>query len=218
MNTTSNMPTQITGQKRFNACVLHIELTELRPKVWRRLSVPDTIRVSELHKVLIAVMGWEGRHSHHFNFVRGIYGDTLDAGAASKFDESKITLKEALSGTTFFKWVYDFNCLWVHRIKLAGIVESQGLIRHATCSGGANSCPPENIGCALSYANFVYSTRKSNRFHANESGERSIDCFQLLPFSRRHTQYRLDSINLSPGSDTEYHKSIYLQRMRNRSL
>ena len=208
MNTPSHIPAPVNERKRYTACDLHVELSELRPKVWRLLSVPDTIRISELHRVLVAVMGWEGKHSHHFNFVRGIYGDILDLTTASKFDEAKISLKEALSGTTSFKWVYDFNCLWVHRVKLAGIVSSQEPISTATCTGGGSACPPENIGCAQSYANFVYSVRKSNRSHANGTGERPIECFRQPPFSRRLTQHRLDSISLNPGLDSEYHKAL----------
>jgi hypothetical protein len=48
---------------------LRIELEEVRPRVWRRVEVPVTIRLDRLHRVIQAAMGWE--NSHLWEFRRG---------------------------------------------------------------------------------------------------------------------------------------------------
>ena len=39
---------------------------QVRPAVWRILLVPDTITLSQLHRILQIVMGWEDSHLHRF--------------------------------------------------------------------------------------------------------------------------------------------------------
>jgi hypothetical protein len=48
---------------------LHIELRGTKPKVWRRVLVPDTITLAKLHLVIHAAFGWS--HSHLHEFVAG---------------------------------------------------------------------------------------------------------------------------------------------------
>ena len=45
---------------------LRITLQEIRPPVWRLVQVPDTLRLSRLHDVLQAVIGWTDSHLHRF--------------------------------------------------------------------------------------------------------------------------------------------------------
>ena len=48
---------------------LEIELVDLPYKVTRKLTVPATIALNDLHKVLQAAMGWD--NSHMFDFTCG---------------------------------------------------------------------------------------------------------------------------------------------------
>ncbi len=48
---------------------LHIELRGTKPKVWRRVLVPDTITLLRLHLVIQAAFGWG--HSHMHEFIAG---------------------------------------------------------------------------------------------------------------------------------------------------
>lgn len=45
---------------------LRITLQEIRPPVWRLVQIPDTLRLSRLHDVLQAVIGWTDSHLHRF--------------------------------------------------------------------------------------------------------------------------------------------------------
>ena len=45
---------------------LHVELEDVRPRVWRLLQVPGRLSLTGLHLVLQAAMGWEDRHLYEF--------------------------------------------------------------------------------------------------------------------------------------------------------
>ena len=48
---------------------VRIELRGTKPKVWRRVLVPQTITLLKLHLVIQAAFGWE--HSHLHEFIAG---------------------------------------------------------------------------------------------------------------------------------------------------
>ena len=48
---------------------LHIELRGTKPKIWRRILVPETITLAKLHLVIQAAFGWG--HSHLHEFIAG---------------------------------------------------------------------------------------------------------------------------------------------------
>ncbi len=45
---------------------LHIQLEEIEPAIWRRISVPGKISLARLHRLLQLAMGWENYHLHLF--------------------------------------------------------------------------------------------------------------------------------------------------------
>ena len=102
---------------------LRVELKGVKPAVWRRVAVPSTIKLSRLHHILLAVMGWQGGHLHEFNFVDAIYGDADEDMESGVEDESRVSLVKALAGSASFTWVYDFGDYWAHKVKLERIVD-----------------------------------------------------------------------------------------------
>ena len=68
--------------KRINAPTtilqLHIELRGTKPKVWRRVLVPETITLVKLHLVIQAAFGWGHAHLHEFIAGDGKRFGTLD--------------------------------------------------------------------------------------------------------------------------------------------
>lgn len=45
---------------------LRIELLEVTPRVWRRIFVPETVKLTTLHRILQASLGWTNSHLHQF--------------------------------------------------------------------------------------------------------------------------------------------------------
>lgn len=122
MVTSSNRPSlKLVGSSTRNVKVLQlkVELQGVRPKVWRRVLVPASIRLPKLHVVLLRVMGWDGGHLHEFEFAEGRYGvPDPDWPDESLDDESKVMLTKALGYSTTFTWTYDFGDDWAHKIKV----------------------------------------------------------------------------------------------------
>ncbi len=135
---------------------LKIELLDVKPSVWRRLLVPETITLPTLHEVLQAAVGWTNSHLHEF-VINGVrYSDPdpdLDA-ESDDVDEHGVALQEALGmDARCFDYVYDFGDDWHHVV----LVEDQHIAPTTSirCAGGENACPPEDVGGALRYATFV---------------------------------------------------------------
>ncbi len=73
----------------------------VRPQVWRRIQVQETVTLTQLHSVLQAVMGWEGDHLHQFSLS----------------EDENITLAELFGDDGFtFSYLYDFGDRWQHEV------------------------------------------------------------------------------------------------------
>jgi hypothetical protein len=49
-----------------NAFEMRIGLLGFRPKIWRRVLVPGSVRLNKLHLIFQDVMGWTNSHLHAF--------------------------------------------------------------------------------------------------------------------------------------------------------
>ena len=90
------------------------------PKVWRRIVVPATIKLSLLHVVLLRAMGWGGGHMHEFTFAQGSY-TSVEPDLDLPFDvqdENRVSLRKALEGSVTFTWIYDYGDNWQHKVKV----------------------------------------------------------------------------------------------------
>src|SRR5262249_43189929 len=69
---------------------LHIQLEEIEPAIWRRISVPGKISLARLHRLLQLAMGWENYHLHLFTIGEVLYGEpdpeNADEGIQIKHD------------------------------------------------------------------------------------------------------------------------------------
>lgn len=136
---------------------LHIELRGVRPKVWRRLLVPATIKLPQLHVAILWCTGWDGGHLHEFIFEEANYGPSEPGWGVAEgaLDEDSVSLKKALGPYGTFTYVYDFGDNWQHKVKVEKIVELDAPLERPLCIAGANACPPEDVGGAPGYAEFL---------------------------------------------------------------
>jgi hypothetical protein len=175
---------------------LRVELKGVKPAVWRRVAVPSTIKLSRLHHILLAVMGWQGGHLHEFNFVDAIYGDADEDLEAGVEDESHVSLVKALAGSASFTWVYDFGDYWAHKVKLERIVDLGVPLETAMCITGRNACPPEDIGGTPGYEYFLEAIRDPQHPEHQASLQRCGGAFDPSAFDPMEAQERLDEINI----------------------
>ena len=53
---------------------LKVRLLGISPMIWRRVMIPTTMTLRELHGVLQVAMGWEGIHLYAFDIYAVQYG------------------------------------------------------------------------------------------------------------------------------------------------
>lgn len=136
---------------------LRIELADLKPAIWRRVVMPDTISLVKLHQVIQASMGWTDSHLHEFDIAGRRYGvpDPDWDTDGSVISEKRIALSSALGGSKSFRYTYDFGDNWEHRIKVEKALPLHACPRAPLCLDGANACPPDDVGGPPGYIDFL---------------------------------------------------------------
>jgi len=136
---------------------LRIELLEVEPAVWRQILVPASIKLHQLHVVLLWTMGWAGGHLHEFVIGHDHYGipdPDFDTPPPIQREE-RFTLAAALGARKAFTYLYDYGDGWEHRITVAKILPPDPAMKSPRCLDGANACPPEDVGGPPGYLEFL---------------------------------------------------------------
>ena len=136
--------------------VLRVELTGSDPLVWRRITVPGDLTLSQLHEVLQAALGWEDYHLFRFRVGerRFMEASDWDDGTELITDPDSVTLQEVMPAVGAFEYEYDFGDSWQHGLVVESI-EQDDFRAQPRCTDGANACPPEDVGGIGGYAEFL---------------------------------------------------------------
>src|SRR5258707_15122352 len=104
---------------------LHVELEDIEPRIWRRILVPGSITLPQLHDLLQLVMGWTNSHLHSFEVGERMFGmDGTDLEELNMLNEKKFTLDEVLGDSIReFNYDYDFGDSWRHRVTVTPIAK-----------------------------------------------------------------------------------------------
>ena len=121
---------------------LKVWLLGISPMVWRRMLVPATFTLGELHGMFQVAMGWEGVHLYQFGLRAARYGSwELSAGSP---DVSLAALR--LRKGARFSYEYDLNIPWAHEVRVEDRLRPEPGAVLPACTGGAGRCPPEDCG------------------------------------------------------------------------
>jgi hypothetical protein len=123
-----------------------IELSDVEPRVWRRLLVPGNVRLDKLHRIFQAAMGWQDYHLHSFEIGGERYGMHFDEYPEGEIDEKSLTVARAVGGHERFVYEYDFGDSWEHDVTVHAAWRMPIGLKFAVCLDGANACPPEDSG------------------------------------------------------------------------
>jgi len=144
---------------------LRVELKRVQPLVWRRILVPETITLPKLHGALVGAMGWLGGHLHEYEIAGQRYGvpDEEWPDPEPLIDERRVRLKPLLeTGLRRFTYVYDLGDHWEHTVIVEDLVMPAADLPPVRCLAGENACPPEDVGSASGYADFLEILRDPN--------------------------------------------------------
>lgn len=177
---------------------VRIELRGTKPKVWRRVLVPQTITLVQLHLVIQAAFGWG--HSHLHEFIAGDgerYGTAdpmYDPPGSIKSEKTRLT---TVLRTSTLSYVYDFGDYWDHRITIEKTLAVDALFTLPFCVGGAGATPPEDCGGVAGYADFMRAMADPNDpEHAHLAEWIGVDSWDPKVFDSIEANDRLAGIKL----------------------
>ena|ERR1700730_2138494 len=154
-----------TNRKISWSWQLKIELLDVTPAVWRRLVVPESIKLPKLHQVFQAALGWTNSHLHEFVIggVRYSEPDPDFDDDLGHVDERRVVLHKALGiDARCFDYVYDFGDDWHHVVLVEDLHIDSKPPASIRCIDGENACPPEDVGGAFRYAEFLIAIADPN--------------------------------------------------------
>nr|WP_199522271.1 plasmid pRiA4b ORF-3 family protein [Geodermatophilus sp. LHW52908] len=125
--------------RRDEAVELTVVLRDTEPPVWRRLLVPASLTLRQLHAVLQTAMGWQDAHLHQFEVAGVVYGDVEDLPDPIG-DEDTVTVGDAAAVTREFTYEYDFGDGWEHDVRIGERLPAVGP-GAPRCLDGARACP-----------------------------------------------------------------------------
>jgi hypothetical protein len=94
---------------------LKVTLKHWNPAIWRRVRLPVTATLSDLHWVIQILFGWDGDHLHAFQVGRRAYSDPNFALEGTA-DEDAIRIRDACRPGSKIEYEYDFAASWQHQI------------------------------------------------------------------------------------------------------
>ncbi|MCY7365096.1 MAG: plasmid pRiA4b ORF-3 family protein [Frankiaceae bacterium] len=131
---------------------VRVDLVGATPPVWRRLVLPSTLRLDQLHGVLQAVFDWTDSHLHRFSLDDEAWGDgekylcpyDVEEGEDDGVPASEVRLDEVLAVTgEVLTYLYDYGDDWHHR----RVVEEVGpAVDDVRLLAGHGAAPPEDSG------------------------------------------------------------------------
>ena len=117
-------------------------LVGISPMVWRRVLVPTSLTLRELHGVIQVAMGWDGIYLYVFRLRAARYGSS--ELSASSPDVTLADLRFRKGARLIYE--YDLNIPWRHEVRIEGRLEREARKTYPVCTGGDGACPPEDCG------------------------------------------------------------------------
>jgi hypothetical protein len=123
-----------------------VTLKGTKPPIWRRIQVPGSIALSDLHGVIQVAMGWTNSHLHEFAIGGRQYGEIDDDGPEELLEEAGFMLAEVAGERERFEYLYDVGDGWDHAVTIEKVAPSSDDVSVARCLAGRRNCPPEDMG------------------------------------------------------------------------
>ncbi|NWN97301.1 MAG: plasmid pRiA4b ORF-3 family protein, partial [Bacillus sp. (in: Bacteria)] len=140
---------------------LKITLKYIKPPIWRRVEVRDSMTFYDLHRIIQNSFDWEDYHLHSFDIKRSAGTSTnhlitigpmnqeknqvFSFGFGYDYDEKKVILKEIFQNEKDrVLYVYDFGDNWEHDIVLEKIIPEENDIFYPRCTKVMRLAPEED--------------------------------------------------------------------------
>ncbi|MEZ0094646.1 plasmid pRiA4b ORF-3 family protein [Streptacidiphilus sp. EB129] len=146
-----------SGPRSVSATAVHtikVTLHGSQPPIWRRLQVPSTTDLLQVHRLIQAAFGWEGYHMWAFEAGRERYG-VADGDLGIRSAEAKRLGDVAPIVGSRLGYTYDFGDDWEHDILVEAVDAAEPGTAYPRCLTGRRACPPEDCGGVWGYAYLI---------------------------------------------------------------
>ena len=158
---------------------LRVQIDDVAPAVIRRVEVPVTVRLDDLHFVLQIAIGWQNCHPFEFRV-----GGTASGGATSINNRTKTwglvdrddpesspisaetaTLTDVLALGQTFRYDYVYGEDWGHTVALEAILPATSDTVYPRLVSAEGRCPPADIGGPEGYETFLQAIADPEHLH-----------------------------------------------------
>jgi hypothetical protein len=119
--------------------------------IWRRVIVPGSLNLFELHKIIQAVFSWQNSENFKFKSENTLFQNGINL-------ETQISDLEAGNNVEL---LYEYGAKWNVKIMMLSRQETPGL-RQVRCVAGAGAAPPEFIAGPLKYRRILSTLENGN--------------------------------------------------------
>ena len=120
---------------------LKVSLAGTRPAIWRRVLVPVTATLGDLHVVIQILFGWDGDHLHEFTVGKKRF--SAFARLEETEDEDSVRIRDAAAAGGKIAYTYDFGTYWQHEITVEKTLPRNHSKDYSVCVAFQGDSPVE---------------------------------------------------------------------------
>jgi hypothetical protein len=152
---------------------VRVELGGVDEPVWRELLLPARLTLEDVHQALQLAFEWEDSELHEFQYGHQRFLDARDdllMENANLSSDGEIRLHRLIETLpTDLHYVYGQGEIWIHTVRFLEIQEACPLMLYPLCIGGQNASPPEGVGAAVGYNDFIKCLQKPSSTEGKEA-------------------------------------------------
>jgi len=140
-----------------NVLELKIVLVESEAPIWRRVLVPESLTLANLHVVIQIAMGWTNSHLHVFEVGGERFTEFEEDIRDGARDSTTVTLRDLSLNREgqVFAYNYDFGDDWLHEVTVESCRPSEDPAMLPVCVTGSRAGPPEDSGGVHRYRHLL---------------------------------------------------------------
>jgi|GEM_PF-2771240 len=149
-------PTEVSPRSVLR---VRVELSGTQVPVWREVFLPARLTLEEVHVVVQVCFEWDDSQLHEFQAGQARYLDARDDAlldAPEMQTDNQVRLHQIVNGFPFeLSYLYSQDEYWLHRLTVLEALPPDPNMLYPLCIAGENASPPEGVGGAHGYNDFL---------------------------------------------------------------